>query len=668
VGSAMADEKEEGAVVETLSRSNPMSAFLRQQSGKLDESVSREEFEERYAASQRQGSHSYGSDVKQTQAEAAAQAGADYKAELSASGKQVCSAAPGKEQEKEKADGARSSSASSSCDMAATTRDGPLDRIVLKFTTISEAGSEAPSFTITRDGATVGRDVQNEVAIPSDIKLRDVEHARIQYDEGVGAFFLHDSGCDFGAGVRISTTESLKGAGGGGGPSAAPPRWELKTDAKFSVGNSVLVVRGMQPGGGLELEAQEGVCKGKVYVVGPRGALLGRSSENDIAVPDRELSRRHSRVEYDATRTAYYLSDCGSTNGTYMLLTGPYGGRFRLSLNDHILVGRTGFSINRYDYGISEEIGFRQTMEDSCVIVQHLGVAPLCVAPLCPQSFFGVFDGHGGAEAARHLAGCLHVNVAEALKDAAPAILKASSSSSSCCSSSSVSSSSSSSSQKNTKDMGGPLQMVVSDLLQSVFTQTDDDFIEKSVHRAHGSTATTVLVLGQHLFCANTGDSRVLLCRAGKGIYLSEDHKPSRPDESRRIKEAGGFVINNRVMGELAVSRAFGDADLKQGISSALQEEGMELPADASADFEKPLIIAEPEVQYIQLSPTDTFLLLGCDGLFDVFQAEEVVAFVTHELARHGDVQKAASALTNEAIRQRNSRDNVSIIIVVLND
>lgn len=47
---------------------------------------------------------------------------------------------------------------------------------------------------------------------------------------------------------------------------------------------------------------------------------------------------------------------------------------------------------------------------------------------------------------------------------------------------------------------------------------------------------------------------------------LSHDHKPSREDEAQRIRDAGGFVINNRVMGELAVSRAFGDADFKKGI------------------------------------------------------------------------------------------------------
>jgi hypothetical protein len=49
-------------------------------------------------------------------------------------------------------------------------------------------------------------------------------------------------------------------------------------------------------------------------------------------------------------------------------------------------------------------------------------------------------------------------------------------------------------------------------------------------------------------------------------LCMSEDHKPTREDEAKRIRDAGGFVINNRVMGELAVSRAFGDVDFKKGL------------------------------------------------------------------------------------------------------
>ena len=49
-----------------------------------------------------------------------------------------------------------------------------LDRIVLKFTTLSDANTEAPSFTIDKHGAKIGRDVSNEVTIPSDTRLAPI--------------------------------------------------------------------------------------------------------------------------------------------------------------------------------------------------------------------------------------------------------------------------------------------------------------------------------------------------------------------------------------------------------------------------------------------------------------------------------------------------------------
>jgi serine/threonine protein phosphatase PrpC len=84
---------------------------------------------------------------------------------------------------------------------------------------------------------------------------------------------------------------------------------------------------------------------------------------------------------------------------------------------------------------------------------------------------------------------------------------------------------------------------------------------------------------------------------------LSQDHKPSREDESKRIRDAGGFVINNRVMGELAVSRAFGDVDFKKGIQSIIEQEsgGSQIVTNDSggSNWDQPLIIAEPDVQVI---------------------------------------------------------------------
>ena len=68
------------------------------------------------------------------------------------------------------------------------------------------------------------------------------------------------------------------------------------------------------------------------------------------------------------------------------------------------------------------------------------------------------------------------------------------------------------------------------------------------------------------LFCANAGDSRVVLGRSSgdEMCYpLSEDHKPENTIEKNRIEAAGGFVEENRVNGSLALSRALGDFEYK---------------------------------------------------------------------------------------------------------
>lgn len=58
------------------------------------------------------------------------------------------------------------------------------------------------------------------------------------------------------------------------------------------------------------------------------------------------------------------------------------------------------------------------------------------------------------------------------------------------------------------------------------------------------------------LYTANVGDARAVLCRAGKAVRLTYDHKGSDSQEAKRITDAGGFVMNNRVNGEYQGSEA----------------------------------------------------------------------------------------------------------------
>lgn len=60
-------------------------------------------------------------------------------------------------------------------------------------------------------------------------------------------------------------------------------------------------------------------------------------------------------------------------------------------------------------------------------------------------------------------------------------------------------------------------------------------------------------------------------------------------------------MINGRVMGELAVSRAFGDNEFKKGIQSIIDEEGVKMASkeegEEGKNWDQPLIIAKPDVE-----------------------------------------------------------------------
>ncbi|EER06725.1 Protein phosphatase 2C, putative [Perkinsus marinus ATCC 50983] len=163
-----------------------------------------------------------------------------------------------------------------------------------------------------------------------------------------------------------------------------------------------------------------------------------------------------------------------------------------------------------------------------------------------------------------------------------------------------------------------------------------------------------VLIMGNAIICANTGDARAVLSRNGRAIALSNDQRPSRQDEFKRIREAGGFVFFGRVLGKLAVSRAFGDLEYKTGLP----------------DDQPPLVIPDPEIHADFIKDEDEFIVIACDGLFDVLSSQEVVDFVRNRLSRmpkgEQDPEIVCHDLVNEAILEKNSRDNVTCMIVML--
>lgn len=184
------------------------------------------------------------------------------------------------------------------------------------------------------------------------------------------------------------------------------------------------------------------------------------------------------------------------------------------------------------------------------------------------------------------------------------------------------------------------------------------------------SGTTAVCVLIEHstgtMWVANVGDSRAVFCKKdGEVLALTNDHKADRPDEVQRIRQAGGFVVHKRVMGELAISRAIGDLDFK--------------------DRGFAVVLSYPEIHGPQpLRSGDEFILLACDGLFDVmtnevaceFIRERLQPFHLHEANQVQDkntivngkmsVQLVCEKLTERAIKDLFTRDNVTCVIVQL--
>ena len=118
---------------------------------------------------------------------------------------------------------------------------------------------------------------------------------------------------------------------------------------------------------------------------------------------------------------------------------------------------------------------------------------------------------------------------------------------------------------------------------------------------------------------ANAGDSRSVLGLKGEAKPLSFDHKPGNPGEHSRILNAGGFVEFDRVNGNLALSRAIGDFEFKQGTT---------LPA------EEQIVTAEPEIVSHTATGEEEFLVLACDGIWDCLSNQQVVDIVRRGIAR----------------------------------
>ncbi|KAL0237774.1 hypothetical protein GEMRC1_012248 [Eukaryota sp. GEM-RC1] len=160
----------------------------------------------------------------------------------------------------------------------------------------------------------------------------------------------------------------------------------------------------------------------------------------------------------------------------------------------------------------------------------------------------------------------------------------------------------------------------------------------------------------KNVYASNLGDARAVLCLPNKQepIRLTYDHKASDRKEIQRITDAGGFVIASRVQGILSVSRALGDHGLKPFVSIVPHSKNIELTQSDLNEVRRP------------------FVIIACDGLWDVFTDAEAVDIAKLELNEQSPktegktpAERMAKRLVEEALRG-GSTDNISVIVVIL--
>jgi protein phosphatase 2C family protein 2/3 len=218
--------------------------------------------------------------------------------------------------------------------------------------------------------------------------------------------------------------------------------------------------------------------------------------------------------------------------------------------------------------------GWRKKMEDAHVIDFKIGTDPRA-------AFMAVFDGHNGGAAAKFCS----LNIVEKVTQD-PAFVKNAS---------------------GRRDLAKALE--------GGFLATDAALRQTEHGDDSGCAAVAVMALEGRLICGNAGDSRAVAYRRDRegklhAIPLSQDHRPTLLSEVHRIEEAGGAVQHNRVNGVLALTRALGDFEFKKN--------------DEHGD----IITARPDITEVPLTRDIAFVVVACDGVWDVVSNEQAGAFV----------------------------------------
>lgn len=262
----------------------------------------------------------------------------------------------------------------------------------------------------------------------------------------------------------------------------------------------------------------------------------------------------------------------------------------------------SGFSVE--EYGISYETNrrYRPSMEDEHTAMDMFGGDQ-------NSGFFAIYDGHGGVRSAKFV------------EKALPKELL-----------------------KRTPLPTKPDDVL--DWLRKGFLAVDEQLCNELKVGIDDSGCTAAVAYltwngNDHmLYTANVGDSRVVLCQGSQATRLTIDHNAKTcPEEIKRVSDQNGYIVHDKVMGMLSVTRAFGDYGLKQWVH------------------------ADPHMTQTVLQHTTEpiFVIIACDGLWDVVSDEEAAQLLQKERS----CKDMSHKLLYTAL-SKGTKDNVSIMVLRL--
>ena len=386
------------------------------------------------------------------------------------------------------------------------------------------------------------------------------------------------------------------------------------------------------------IEFTSGKLKGKIYEI-TKGETVGIGKKDEKINIDIDISLNFL-IKIVSINDKIYILDETEENyiedGLFMKIKD----KILVRSGDCFKIGDSFFKLIPYNYSFFSEIGDRTNQEDKFIVCDDLRIFDDIIIP-----YFAIYDGHGGASCSEYIRKYLHHEIHYYMKELL---------------------------DEKSQNFMNDLIMALQKIIILVDINYFDSELNFSAH--HGSTCVFVFFIGTYALCCNLGDSvSILLRKNEKRVYLSRDFNPKREIEKQRIELKKGYITNDgRLLGNISVSRAFGDWKFKDKQKQALLKNNKE--------FGEYLITNRAEFRLIELNPDlDNYIILASDGIFLRETPEDLCHSLNNFLnmgEKDNELVDIPSALDNfrlELIKKYNSNeknkgdsDNMTLIVIKL--